>query len=160
MQWYNLRSLSSVCPPQLVCLPACPLLPACLPARSHACLPGWFGCRSPLVAQVTAAAPPVRFFAGLQTLRPAVQFLAGEMRVDEGTVLPILATHNTVRMRFDMEQADYLFLAKADAAFPQNQFCMLADTKRNEVCGTMGAPRGSAALNLEDRGERRSTLVR
>lgn len=71
--------------------------------------------------------------AGMTTLRPAVQYLAGEMSVEAGNVLPLLATHNTVRMRFDVEEAEYLHLAKPDAAFPAMHFSMLADSKRNEV---------------------------
>lgn len=38
-----------------------------------------------------------------------------------------------VRMRFDVEQGEYVRLAKADAAFPLRHFSMLADTTRNEV---------------------------
>ena len=68
--------------------------------------------------------------AGMQ---PAVQYLAGELRVEAGQVLPVLATHNTVRLRFDIEEAEYLHLAKPDAAFPANHFSMLADTHRNQA---------------------------
>ncbi len=66
-------------------------------------------------------------------MQPAVQYLAGELRVDAGEVLPVLATHNTVRLRFDIEEAEYLHLAKPDAAFPANQFSMLADSRRNQA---------------------------
>jgi protein arginine N-methyltransferase 7 len=48
-------------------------------------------------------------------------------------VLPLLAVHNTVRLRFDIEEAEYLHLAKTDASFPMAHFAMLADTARNEV---------------------------
>ena len=71
--------------------------------------------------------------AGLKTLAPAVQYLAGELAVERGTVLPLRAAHNTVAMRWDVEEADYLNLAKPDAAFPPHQFAMLADSRRNEV---------------------------
>lgn len=64
---------------------------------------------------------------------PAVQYLAGELVVEQGTVLPLLASHNTVRMRFDIEEAEYLHLAKPDAAFPALHFSMLADRTRNQV---------------------------
>lgn len=64
---------------------------------------------------------------------PAVQYLAGELVVEQGMVLPLLASHNTVRMRFDIEEAEYLHLAKPDAAFPALQFSMLADRMRNQV---------------------------
>ena len=66
-------------------------------------------------------------------MQPAVQYLAGELRVDAGEVLPVLATHNTVRLRFDIEEAEYLHLAKPDAAFPANHFSMLADSRRNQA---------------------------
>lgn len=66
----------------------------------------------------------------LVCMKPAVQYLAGELSVQEGSVLPILATHNTVRMRFDIEEAEYIHLYKADASFPQRHFSMLADTGR------------------------------
>lgn len=69
----------------------------------------------------------------MKTLCPAVQYLAGEISVEAGNVLPLLATHNTVRMRFYVEETEYLHLAKPDAAFPALHFSMLADAKRNEV---------------------------
>lgn len=56
-------------------------------------------------------------------------------------LLPVLAMHNTVRMYFDIEEAEYLHLTKTDAAFPAEQFSMLADTARNEVTSLM--PLGS-----------------
>ena len=71
--------------------------------------------------------------AGMQSMGPAVQYLAGELSVEQGTVLPLLASHNTVRMRFDIEQAEYLHQAKPDAAFPPVHFAMLADRGRNQV---------------------------
>ena len=76
-----------------------------------------------------------RFFcdAGMHSMGPAVQYLAGELSVEQGMVLPLLASHNTVRMRFDIEQAEYLHLAKPDAAFPPLHFAMLADDGRNQV---------------------------
>ncbi|GHP04547.1 hypothetical protein PPROV_000330100 [Pycnococcus provasolii] len=79
------------------------------------------------------------------TLRPAVQYLAGEIRVtaDRGyeadgsgraiTTMPLLCTHNTVRMRFDVERAEYMHLNRADASFPNYHFHALADTRRNEA---------------------------
>ena len=41
--------------------------------------------------------------SGLETMRPAVQYLAGELAVEAGMVLPLQAAHNTVAMRFDIE---------------------------------------------------------
>ena len=38
-----------------------------------------------------------------------------------------------VRMRFDVEQGEYVRLAKPDAAFPMRHFSMLADAARNQV---------------------------
>ena len=68
-------------------------------------------------------------------MQPALQYMAGELKVESGTVLPLLATHNTVRMRFDIEEAEYLNLSSSDATFPMQHFSMLADTARNEVRG-------------------------
>jgi protein arginine N-methyltransferase 7 len=59
-----------------------------------------------------------------------MQYLHGELPVEEGLVLPLLASHNTVRMRFDIEAADYLHLMKPDASFPHYHFSMLADEGR------------------------------
>eukprot|EP00884_Botryococcus_braunii_P006992 jgi/Botrbrau1/16294/Bobra.0066s0063.1 len=70
---------------------------------------------------------------GIEISTAPCQAPAGELRVDATTVLPLLASHNTVRMRFDVEQAEYLHLAKADASFPTSHFSMLADTRRNKV---------------------------
>jgi protein arginine N-methyltransferase 7 len=52
--------------------------------------------------------------------------------------MPAVASHNTVRMRFDVESTDYLHLHKPDAAFPPNQFAMLADEARCQVRGRRG----------------------
>ena len=71
--------------------------------------------------------------AGLRCLQPAVQYIAGELSVDAGLVLPLVASHNTVRMRFDVESSDFLHLAKPEAAFPQAHFSMLADEQRCQV---------------------------
>jgi len=71
--------------------------------------------------------------AGMPSLGPALQYLAGEMLVEQGSVMPLLASHNTVRTRFDIEQAEYLHLAKPDATFPAMHFSMLADQSRNHV---------------------------
>ena len=50
-----------------------------------------------------------------------------------GAVLPLRCSHNTVRLRFDLEAAEYTHLAKTDAAFPVVHFSMLADRGRNEA---------------------------
>ncbi|KAK9825810.1 hypothetical protein WJX74_009582 [Apatococcus lobatus] len=70
---------------------------------------------------------------GLKSMGPAVQYLAGQLSVEAGMLLPVLATHNTVRMHFDIEEAEYMHLTKTDAAFPADQFSMLADVARNEA---------------------------
>ena len=87
--------------------------------------------------------------AGLKTLGPAVQYLPGELRVEAGQTLPLLATHNTVRLRFDLEAAEYLHLARADASFPPVQFAMLADRKRNEARNML--TRGYQGVNAAHR---------
>lgn len=68
--------------------------------------------------------------AGGQWLQPALQYLAGELPVDTGYTLPIICSHNTVRMRFDIETADYLHLMKPDASFPHRHFAIVADKGR------------------------------
>ena len=50
-----------------------------------------------------------------------------------GAVLPLRCSHNTVRLRFDLEAAEYTHMAKADAAFPIVHFSMLANRSRNEA---------------------------
>ena len=76
---------------------------------------------------------PEAVSSGLKTLRPAIQFLPGQMRVEEGLVLPLAAMHNTVRVLFDLDEAEYISLARPDASFPQIQFAMLHDEGRNEA---------------------------
>eukprot|EP00887_Chlorella_sp_A99_P001822 scaffold19.g1822.t1 len=93
----------------------------------------WF--KLHLFGDVCLSTGPEAVVAGLRGLQPAVQYLAGELPVDEGQVLPLLATHNTVRMRFDIEEADYLHLIKPDAAFPHRHYSMLADEGRAAAYG-------------------------
>ena len=88
----------------------------------------WF--KLHLFGDVNLSTGPEAVQAGLRCLQPAVQYLAGELPVDAGQVLPLLASHNTVRMRFDIESADYLHLMKTDASFPHYHFAMLADAGR------------------------------
>ena len=71
--------------------------------------------------------------AGLKTLGPAIQYLAGELPVEQGAVIPLLASHNTVHLRFDLEDADYLHLAKPDAAFPLQHFALATDAVKHQV---------------------------
>ncbi|KAI8104703.1 hypothetical protein M9434_003256 [Picochlorum sp. BPE23] len=65
-----------------------------------------------------------------ESLQPGIQYLAGELSVAKDTIIPILATHNTVRMQFDIESADYISLTKRDASFPHEHFGMLRDESR------------------------------
>ena len=69
----------------------------------------------------------------MSSVGPALQYLAGEISVEADTVMPLVASHNTVRMRFEVERAEYLHLAKPDASFPALHLSMLADHKRNQV---------------------------
>lgn len=71
--------------------------------------------------------------SGCATLRPALQYLAGEIVVDDGMVLPLVCEHNTVRLRFDVEAAEYINLANPCANFPPIQFTMLSDTLKYEA---------------------------
>ena len=68
-----------------------------------------------------------------KSLRPAIQYLKGQIRVEDGDVMPLVAMHNTVRMSFDVEDAEYVSLARADASFPMDQFSFLNDVHRNEA---------------------------
>lgn len=72
----------------------------------------------------------MRAVPGLRYLQPAVQYIAGELRVDAGTIMPLVVTHNTVCMRFDIETAEYVHLMKHDASFPRQHFAMLRDGSR------------------------------
>ena len=71
--------------------------------------------------------------AGLRCLGPAVQYLAGEMPVEAGAVIPLQASHNTVAMRFDIKEADYIHLARPDASFPRQQFSSMRDSVKLQV---------------------------
>jgi hypothetical protein len=88
---------------------------------------------SNLLYKLRGTAPQLPCLAGLRCLQPALQYIAGELRVDEGMVMPVTASHNTVRMRFDVESTDYLNLYKPDASFPHCHFAMLADEGRLQV---------------------------
>lgn len=46
-----------------------------------------------------SAAPCSALHTGLRCLQPAVQYIAGELAVHEGDVMPLVASHNTVSMR-------------------------------------------------------------
>lgn len=70
---------------------------------------------------------------GLKSLGPAVQYLAGELLVQGGSIIPLQASHNTVAMRFDVEEADYLHISKTDAAFPLHHLYTLRDEGRSRV---------------------------
>ncbi len=71
--------------------------------------------------------------SGVSSLQPALQYLPGELAVEAGTVLALRCSHNTVRMRFDLEREEYVHLYKTDASFPRQQFSMLADGSRAEA---------------------------
>lgn len=83
-----------------------------------------------LFGDVYLSTGPEAVAEGLRSLQPALQYIAGELPVDAGQVLPMAASHNTVRLQFDVESADYLHLHKRDASFPQHHFAMLADEGR------------------------------
>ena len=68
---------------------------------------------------------------GVTTLRPAVQFLPGELLVEQDQRLTLRASHNTICINFSIDEAEYISVTSADASVPYNHFSMLADTKRN-----------------------------
>ena len=70
---------------------------------------------------------------GLKSLQPAIQYLDGEMRVEAESTMPLNALHNTVRIKFEVPDAEYSQLLAADASFPHYQFNILADERRNEA---------------------------
>ncbi|MEW5319762.1 MAG: hypothetical protein WDW38_010893 [Sanguina aurantia] len=65
-----------------------------------------------------------------QTLQPAYHPIAGRLKVQAGTMLPLLACHNTARMTFEIEEAEYEALTVSDPTFPPHTFAMLADNSR------------------------------
>ena len=72
--------------------------------------------------------------AGMSTLRPAVQYLLGEVPVDEGTSVTLVASHNTAQIRFYVEEdVEMVHLSKRDSAFPPQIFSQLADVVRLEA---------------------------
>lgn len=83
-----------------------------------------------------------------------MQYLAGEMSVQKGSVIPLQASHNTVRMRFDIEEAEYIHLYKTDASFPLQHFSALSDPVRNKVRPmiTKQFEDGSKRVDLKHRG--------
>jgi protein arginine N-methyltransferase 7 len=76
-----------------------------------------------------AVKPPPR------AVGPALQYLPGELAARAGEARPLLARHNTVRLRFDVAAAEYLRLAKADAAFPPAALEQLSDGARLAAYG-------------------------
>jgi protein arginine N-methyltransferase 7 len=71
--------------------------------------------------------------SAVKTLQPALQYLPGELAVEAGMVLGLRCSHNTVRMRFDLEREEYVHLYKEDASFPRYQFSILADAARADA---------------------------
>lgn len=57
--------------------------------------------------------------ATCDSLQPAVQYLPGELPVEAGRAAPLRCSHNTVRLLFSVDEAEYTHLYKNDAAFPQ-----------------------------------------
>lgn len=80
-----------------------------------------------MTTNVVAAGTENDIPGGQRYLQPALQYIAGELRVEAGHIMPVIASHNTVGMRFDIETAEYLHLMKPDASFPHRHFNMLAD---------------------------------
>ena len=68
--------------------------------------------------------------SGVSSLRPALQYMPGTTLVEEGMVIPLLATHNTVRLRFDLEEAEYVAVAASDVSIPHFHFAAAADEAR------------------------------
>lgn len=56
-----------------------------------------------------------------------------QISVDADFVLPVVASHNTIRLSFDVEEAEYTRLQRPSPAFPALHYSMLADIARNEA---------------------------
>eukprot|EP00210_Caulerpa_lentillifera_P006726 g6428.t1 len=89
------------------------------------------------------------------SLHPSIQFMAGELEVKEGTVYPLVCSHNTIRFRFDIEEAEYLHLTKADLSFPLSSFCFL---KSRSVLDAYQASIKNAFHKTKDRDARVDAL--
>lgn len=70
------------------------------------------------------------FSSTLTSLQPSLQYLAGSLSVHKHSVLPLLARHNTIRLSFDLEEGEYLYLHRCDASLPLQHFAMAADNAR------------------------------
>lgn len=68
--------------------------------------------------------------SGSTTLRPALQYLAGEVPVAQGEVLALRCNHNTVQLRFHLEREEYTHVYRGDASFPRVRFAALANEAR------------------------------
>ncbi len=64
---------------------------------------------------------------------PSCSASSWQISVDAETILPVVASHNTIRLSFTVEAAEYLRLHKASPSIPVHHFSMLADSTRNEV---------------------------
>lgn len=78
----------------------------------------------------SSESPPPSSSQRPTSMHPSVQYLPGEIKVEEGSVCPITCAHNTVSMQFSVDDAEYLHLSKKDASFPQYHFSVLADKER------------------------------
>jgi len=75
----------------------------------------------------------------ITSLRPAIQYLPGEMRVRKGATVPMVARHNTQQLRFEAaDECDFAELSQQDASFPHaSAFAQLSDRRR--LAGYAGA---------------------
>ena len=83
-----------------------------------------------LIDDITLSTRPNQGFNAPTSMRAAIQFMPGQMTVEDGVVLPMKCSHNTVGIHFSIEDAEYDHVTKRDASFPKYHFHMLRDERR------------------------------
>ena len=83
-----------------------------------------------LIDDITLSTNPMRDENSPSSMRAAIQFMPGQIAVNDGMVLPVTCAHNTVGIHFSVEDAEYDHLSKRDASFPKYHFHMLRDEGR------------------------------
>ena len=68
--------------------------------------------------------------SGVTSLHASVHYLQGELPIKAGEAWPLRCSHNTVRLHFTVDEADYIRIYKPDPTFPVAQFGMVADESR------------------------------
>jgi len=88
---------------------------------------------APAASDEGSCCPPAPSSPGSH--QPALIWLAGELPVSGGDTLPLTATHNTVRLAFDVAEAQYARLLRPTPSFPHTHFAAATDGVRLEAFG-------------------------